>query len=250
MITEKQKKLSCLADRSTIPEKLRYSHYYEYDGALRAYANRMMLLSFITAIGFVTALSYAIYLRQQPPLVVRVDRDGYSSVIGKKTILSRPSSSKADAEPTEFEKAAFVRLFLDRYLNFSPTSVSPNWAEALNMMTKNLRDSAYTRMQKENLVGKIKDEHTRSEFELRSLDPATAQPLSYSVFGVRRIHRLRDGAELVDKVVSQFQIRLVVEGRSEENPSGLLIGEFWEKPIEGEARTPAMNVSPLETVRQ
>jgi len=250
MIPEKQKKPPRFADGSTSSEKLRYSRYYEHDGALRAYANRMMLLSFVTAIGFVAALSYAIYLRQQPPLVVRVDGDGYSSVISKKTILSRPSSSQADAEPTEFERAAFVRLFLDRYLNFSPTSVSRNWADALNLMTKNLRDSAYTRMQKENLVGKIKDERTRSEFELRSLDPATGQPLSYLVFGVRRIHHLRDGAEFVDKVVSQFQIRLVVEGRSEENPSGLLIGEFWEKPIEGEARTPAMNVSPLETVRQ
>lgn len=249
MISEKHKKSPRLGERSTTPEKLRYSRYYEYDGALRAYANRMMLLSFITAIGFVAVLSYAIYLRQQPPLIIRVNGDGYSSVISKKTILSRPSSSQSDAEPTEFEKAAFVRLFLDRYLNFSPTSVSRNWADALNMMTKNLRDSAYARMQKDNLVGKVKDDYTRSEFELRSLDPAPGQPLSYSVFGVRRIHHLRDGAELVDKVVSQFHIRLAVQGRSEENPSGLLIGEFWEKPIEGEARTPAMDVSPLETVR-
>jgi hypothetical protein len=30
-----------------IPEKLRYSRYYEHDGALRAYANRAMVLAFL-----------------------------------------------------------------------------------------------------------------------------------------------------------------------------------------------------------
>jgi hypothetical protein len=37
-------------------------------------------------------------------------------------------------------------------------------------------------------------------------------------------------------VVSEFHVRLVVEKRSEQNPSGLLIGEYWERAIEGEKR--------------
>jgi hypothetical protein len=208
-----------------------------------------MLLSITTAIAFIAALSYAVYLRLQPPLVIRVDNTGNSSVVNQKTSVPNGVTPQTETEPTDFEKAAFVRLFLDRYLNFSPTNVSRNWADALNMMTKNLRVSAYTRMQKDNLVGRIKDDHTTSEFELRSLDLSPSQALSYSAFGVRRIHHLRDGAEQVEKVVSEFQIRLIVEERSESNPSGLLVGEFWEKPIEGEARTPEMDVSPLASTK-
>lgn len=34
-------------EETAIPEKLRYSRYYEHDGALRAYANRAMVLAFL-----------------------------------------------------------------------------------------------------------------------------------------------------------------------------------------------------------
>ena len=51
----------------------------------------------------------------------------------------------AGSEPTEFEKRAFVRLFLERYLNFSATNVSRNWADSLNMMSANLRRTAFCR---------------------------------------------------------------------------------------------------------
>ena len=34
-------------DKANAPAKLRYSRYYEHDGALRAYANRAMLLAFL-----------------------------------------------------------------------------------------------------------------------------------------------------------------------------------------------------------
>jgi hypothetical protein len=37
-------------------------------------------------------------------------------------------------------------------------------------------------------------------------------------------------------VVSEFRVRLLVEHRSEQNPSGLLVGEYWERKIEGEKR--------------
>jgi hypothetical protein len=37
-------------------------------------------------------------------------------------------------------------------------------------------------------------------------------------------------------VVSEFQVRLLVEKRSEQNPGGLLVGEYWERAIEGEKR--------------
>ena len=217
------------------PEKLRYSHYYEHDGALRAYANRAMVLAFLCVPATMLALGFAVYVRLQPPTIIRVDEDGRAVVVGK----AKPQLSVtqgAGSEPTEFEKRAFVRLFLERYLNFAASNVSRNWAESLNMMTANLRRTAYTGMQKENMIGKIQDDQASSEFQLRSLEAAKEDPLTFAAFGVKEIHHVHEHNETVDKVVSEFHIRLVVEKRSEQNPSGLLVGEFWERAIEGEKR--------------
>jgi len=222
------------AQEVELPEKLRYTRYYEHDGALRAYANRAMLLAFLCVPATLLALGFAVYVRVQPPTVISVDENGQAGIVGPQ----KPSLSitQGSAEPSEFEKRAFVRQFLERYLNFSPSNVSRNWADSLNMMTANLRRTAFGGMQKENLVGKIQDDQSSSEFQLRSLEAAKDDPLTYTAFGVKEIHHLHDHNETVDKVVSEFHVRLVVEKRSEQNPSGLLIGEYWERAIEGEKR--------------
>ena len=106
------------ADR---PEKLRYSRYYEHDGALRAYANRSMILAFLCVPATLLAVAFAIYVRLQPPTVVRVDPSGEATVVGR----TKPEITVVrgqEAEPSEFEKRAFVRLFLERYLDFSPAN--------------------------------------------------------------------------------------------------------------------------------
>jgi hypothetical protein len=217
------------------PEKVRYSRYYEHDGTLRAYANRAMVLAFLCMPTTLLALGFAVYVRLQPPTVIRVDENGQATVVG----VRRPAISVtqgAGSEPTEFEKRAFVRLFLGRYLNFSPTNVSRNWADSLNMMTANLRRTAYAGMQKGGFIGKIEDDQTTSEFQLRSLEASKDDPLTYKAFGVKEVHHIHDHNETIDKVVSEFQVRLLVERRSEQNPSGLLVGEYWEREIEGEKR--------------
>jgi hypothetical protein len=217
------------------PEKARYSRYYEHDGALRAYANRAMVLAFLCVPTALLALGFAVYVRLQPPTVIRVDEDGQALVVGK----AKPQLSVtqgAGSEPTEFEKRAFVRLFLERYLNFSAPNVSRNWAESLNMMTANLRRTAYAGMQKENLVGKIHDDQTNSEFQMRSLEAAKDDPLTFTAFGVKEVHHIHEHNETIDKIVSELHVRLAVEKRSEQNPSGLLVGEYWERAIEGEKR--------------
>jgi len=217
------------------PERLRYSRYYEHDGALRAYANRAMVLAFLCIPTTLLALAFAAYVRLQPPTVIRVDENGQATVVGKmKPVIS--VTQGAGSEPTEFEKRAFVRLFLERYLNFSPTNVSRNWADSLNMMSANLRRTAFSGMQKDNLIGRIEDDQTSSEFQLRSLEASKEDPLTYVSFGVKEVHHIHEHNETIEKVVSEFHVRLAVEKRSEQNPSGLLIGEYWERPIEGEKR--------------
>jgi hypothetical protein len=217
------------------PEKLRYSRYYEHDGALRAYANRAMFLSFLCVPTTLLALGFAAYVRLQPPTVIRVDSSGEATTLGK----TKPAVAIVrgqDADPTEFEKRAFVRQFLERYLDFSPANASRNWADGLNMMTANLRRTAFALMQKENTVGKVEDDQTTSDFQLRSLEGAKDDPLTYVAFGVKEIHHLRNQNETIDKVVSEFHVRLLQEKRSEANPSGLLVAEYWERAIEGEKK--------------
>jgi len=194
-----------------------------------------MILAFLCVPTTLLAVAFAIYVRLQPPTVVRVDPSGEATVVGR----TKPEITVVrgqEAEPSEFEKRAFVRLFLERYLDFSPANVSRNWAESLNIMTANLRRTAFAMMQKENTVGKVADDQTTSEFQLRSLEAAKDDPLTYVAFGVKEIHHLHNQNETIDKVVSEFHVRLVVERRSESNPSGLLIGEYWERAIEGEKR--------------
>jgi hypothetical protein len=239
-------KLWLAQNKTEGPEKQRFTRYYEHDGALRSYANRAMVLAFACAATALVAVVLAAYVRLQPPTVVRVDANGKAAVLGKPASLVSVSQTAADAEPSDLEKYAFAKTFLDRYMSFSPANVSGNWAAALNMMTSNLRHSALSNMQKENLVGKIQDEQMRSEFQLRRLEQSKDSPLNYTAFGVKEVHRLsEDHVETTDKIVSEFHIRLGVERRSEENPSGLFIAEYWEQPIEGEKRNAILEETQL-----
>ena len=47
-----------------------------------------------------------------------------------------------------------MRLFLERYLNFSSDSVNRNWADGLNMMTANLRRATLNAIEKGQHGGK------------------------------------------------------------------------------------------------
>src|ERR1700723_2713220 len=88
-----------------VPEKLRYSRYYEHDGMLRAYANRAMVLAFLCIPITMLALAFAVYVRLQPPTVIRVDENGMATALG----INKPAISVTQGpgpDPTEFEKRA------------------------------------------------------------------------------------------------------------------------------------------------
>jgi hypothetical protein len=77
-------------EKEQTSEKLRYSRYYEHDGALRAYANRAMVLAFICVPTTLLALALAAYVRLQPPTVIRVDSSGSATVLLDKPGAARP----------------------------------------------------------------------------------------------------------------------------------------------------------------
>ena len=229
------------AEATEGPEKLKYSKYYEHDGALRAYANRAMVLAgSMTLLAFLS-LGFAVYVRMQPPTIIRVSADGESSVIsGRPLFRNQLPAVLADArqspQPQSYEKEAFVRQFLDHYLNYDMHNVSLQWATALNSMTSNLKSSALRVMQKDNTVGKIEDENTRSVFHMRGIECSKDDPLLYTAYGVREIHRMDGDREIIETTVNQYRVRLADQNRSAENPSGVLVGEYSEKQIDGEKK--------------
>ena len=224
-------------EKSQASERLRYGRYYEHDGALRAYANRAMLVAFLCAPTALIAVGMAAYVRLQPPTVIKVDAEEATRPRGP-VAAAQIGSPSGNEEAGIFERKAYVRLFLDRYLNFSPGSVGQSWADSLNMMTSNLRRSALASIERDGIVGKIRDQQITSAFELRSLQPSPEDPFSFTAYGVKQVHRLRDQRETSQRMVAEFHIRLIPERRSEENPSGLRIADYGERLIEGETREP------------
>ena len=85
-------------------------------------------------------------------------------------------------------------------------------------------------------MGKIEDENTRSIFHLRGIECTKDDPLLYTAYGVREIHRMDEDREIIETTVNQYRIRLADQNRSAENPSGVLVGEYSEKQIDGEKK--------------
>jgi len=240
---------SCLAT-----EAVGVTKYYEHDGMLRAYANRAMLLAMIFGVLALASLAFAIYVRLQPPTVVRVDKDGNATVVGTAAqrsvgggfFLGLSAQAAAEAAPTDLEGRAVVRRFLDEYLSYTPDSVDRNLAESLNMMTANLRVYTMNRLRDDDTVGKIKDGHIISDFRIRSLQTVKSAPWTYVVFGVKEVHRVHNGTETTDRMVARYDLRLVEDRRSELNPSGLLVAQYSEQQMVGDKETGLLQESTLD----
>jgi len=236
------------------PELTRYTKYYEHDGLLRAYANRAMLLAMIFAGLALASLGFAIYVRVQPPTVIRVDKDGNAAFVGPvradTVALKLSADTSLGFAPTDLEGRASVRRFLARYLSYTPDSVDRNLAEALNMMTANLRVFTMNKLRDDDTVGKIKDEHIISDFDIRSIEHVKGTPWTYTIFGVKEVHRVKSGAEVTDQIVGRYNVRLVETARSEVNPSGLLVAEYGEQQMVGDREAGLLQQSGLDKARR
>ena len=153
---------------------------------------------------------------------------------GLATVCCRRSDRRGDAgpgtEPTKLRSGRSCALFLERYLNFLAYECEPQLGRQPEHDDRQPAAHGYAGMQKDDFIGKIEDDQTTSEFQLRSLSPP--RTTSADVHGIRVLNKsttFMNTTKAIDKVVSEFHVRLLVERRSEENPSGLLIGEYWER---------------------
>jgi hypothetical protein len=239
-------------ERTDLPERLQYTKYYEHDGMLRAYANRAMVLAMLFALIATASLGFAIYVRVQPPTVVRIDAEGHATAVGaladgmkSPSLSARSVQAAADPGPMELEGKAIVRSFLENYLAYTPATVDQNLAVALNMMTGNLRTYSLGKLRDDDTVGKIKEDRITSQLRIRTIEPVKNAPWTYVVFGVKEIHRVRQRVESTDRIVGRYNLRLMEDRRSESNPSGLLVAEFSEQQMVGERDADLLQQSQL-----
>src|SRR5574340_1259651 len=229
-------------DGQNAPEKVGYTRYYEHDGMLRAYANRSMVLAMVFGVIALSSFAFAVYVRLQPPTVIRVDSEGEAAIVGGTPASGHSrgltfAASAAEAAPTDVEAKAVVRRFLDHYLNYTPATVDRQMADALNMMTGNFRTLVMGHLRDDDTIYKIQDDHIISNFNIRTIDTVKGNPLTYTAFGVKEIHRLKNRQETTDQIVGRYSVRLVFDRRSEYNPSGLLVADYWEQQMVGEKNT-------------
>src|SRR5260370_6856415 len=90
------------------------------------------------------SLGFAMYVRIQPPTVIRVDKDGNALVVGgprggKGGTISLSADASVGVAPTDLEGRAVVRQFPRPYLSSTPASVDRNLSHAFNIITPNLR---------------------------------------------------------------------------------------------------------------
>jgi hypothetical protein len=208
--------------------------YYEVDGALKANANRAWLLAFLTIPIALLALGLAVFVRLQPPTVIRIGPNGETSLVGQPA----RGASASDAAPgtDAFLNQAFVKRFLSSYLNYTPANVDERWAASLNMMTHNLRTYTMKAMVDDNTRGKVEDDQIQSVFHLRVIEGVPGEPLTFLAYGVKDVHHVRSGSEITDHFVNGYRVRLVSDRRTDANPDGLWIAEYSERPIDGERR--------------
>jgi hypothetical protein len=148
---------------------------------------------------------------------------------------ARPDASSSDGvAPTDLEGKAVVRRFLEHYLSYTPDSAPRNLAESLNMMTTNLRTFTMNKLRDHDTIGKIRQDHIISDFRIRSIERTKNGSWDYVVFGIKEVHKVKDDAEVTDRIVGQYNVRLIEEQRSEFNPSGLLVAEYSEQQMVGE----------------
>jgi hypothetical protein len=174
-----------MIDRS---EKLAYTRYYEHDGLLRAYANRAMLLAILFGVIALASLGFAIFVRVQPPTVVRVDPDGSATFVNAASTHQGDRqpifhvAAASETGPSELEAKGMVRRFLEVYLNYAPATAERSFAEALNLMTGNLRSHTLQKLRDEETVKKIKEGNIVSAFKLRDMEAVKGVPYQFMVF--------------------------------------------------------------------
>lgn len=213
--------------------------YYNKDGALRAHANRVVVLASVLALVVVVLAAIVLVTRSKPPLVIRIGPDGQASVIsptGTAHATRKLVASAAVSEaPNETEKEAFVVRFVNAYWGYDEHTIADHWSQALNMMTSQLERAIFSKMSSDGTVGTLQSQHVKSTVTITSIESDQADPLVYHVLASRiEVKATGSKSYTATKNAEEYTIHLVEAQRSIRNPSGLLVSGFTVNRISGE----------------
>lgn len=224
------------------PYDLRRS--YVRDGLMRAYANRFALAALLAGAVALLSLGFAVYVRLQPPTIIRITPNGEATVISGRPWFHRAKpalfpNQPNDPEPMEYEKESIIRDFLNDYLNYDYRDIADRWSDALNLTAEPLRSRAVDLIRKDHCLDQARAAQVRSTFQIREIDPSPQDPLAFTVFGVRNVYRMDGTREIAEQMVNRYQIRLALLQRSAASPRGLLIAQYQQTQLVGETVEPA-----------
>ncbi len=180
--------------------------YYEKDAALRAYANRVVILA--AFLGLVVVVLAAI-------------------------VLTTRANAKAHKDPSDLEKKKnFVITFVNAYWSYDEVTLPEHWSKALNMMTPTLKQDLYTKMIAKGTVAELENEHDKSELTLFSIEADQSDTMIFHVLATRVDTTSKDGRSYsAEKKAEFYTIRMVTY------PSGLLVSDFKRDEIASEPYT-------------
>ena len=213
--------------------------FWEKDGTLRSYANRMFILVVIESLAIVALAAVIFFTRQIPPTIIHIGPTGEPTVIspvggqGRITAASLRGAKIASA-PTDMEKQNAVITFAKNYWEYDEHTLTHNWAAALNMMTSNLYQKVFQKIQKENQIGQMERDHESSEVTVTSIQQDQSVPMVYHIYATRNTSSIVNNAESNLRSAESYTIRLVETDRTVSNPSGLLIADFNKTVISSE----------------
>lgn len=205
--------------------------FWEKDGTLRAYANRMFILVAIESVTIVALAAVIFFSRKTPPTIIRIGPKGDASVIspigaqGRITAAALRGARVASA-PTEMEKENAVITFTHNYWEYDEQTLTHNWAAALNMMTTNLRQQVFQKVRKANQIGEMERDHESSAVTITSIQADPSVPMVYHVYATRTTSSVINNSETNLRSAESYTIRLIETDRTVSNPSGLLIADF------------------------
>jgi|SRR5579875_28831 type IV secretory pathway component VirB8 len=212
--------------------------FYEKDGTLRAYANRVLVLAAILAL--VVAVEGAIILvtRTKPPVIIRIGPDGQATVVspaGTATNSALLKDAKTSPLPSDNEKKFVVTTFVTSWWGYDEHTLADHWSQAMNMMTRNLRTEVLKKITDENSVSTIESSHGKSVVSITSMDQDPNDPLTFHVLATRTETHATDGKTYSgSKMAESYTIHLVETDRTPRDPSGLLVASFKRDVISTE----------------
>ncbi len=168
----------------------------------------MMLLCFLVAVA------------KKPPVVIRV-----SEVKGAETLTDLRSNNAV----TEFEMIGFAKRFTLRYTGYNSFTVSRDFTEALNQMTRAFQKESTKRMIDTGLLSKVKEAgiDTSITFKEAKIERETDEYAGISLVGVRQIRKY-DIQSAVQETLFRADLILKKVPRSSGTPEGVLVEKYQE----------------------